>query len=194
MSDEAKWYVRSADGSVYGPADMSSLVKWAEDGRVDPSSFVSRDRKTWVPAQLMDELAMTWLVEVEPGRVLGPYNRRFLIASHARGELAPGIRIYRRHELPVDEDPPPRIVEKIVEKPVEKIVEKIVEVEKGPRTTVIEAVVAEPVDVVPPSPSVEGGIFGGVDRARLAALEKAARKEMAAVGARRFGFFGGKKL
>ena len=218
MNKSKKWYVRTADGNVYGPADMASLVKWAEDGRVDASGFVSNDRITWTPSQLIEELAMTWLVEIEPGRVRGPYNRKFLVASSADGSLPASAKIYRRHDLPVGEDAPPEIVEKIVVKevikkvpvekivkvpvekvvvkevikevPVEKIVEKIVEVEKPPKVTVVEAEVIEPVDAAPP-PRI-GGIFDGSDRSQLAALEEAARRELAAAGKKRFGFFGRK--
>ena len=210
MNKSKKWYVRTADGNVYGPADMASLVKWAEDGRVDASGFVSNDRITWTPSQLIEELAMTWLVEIEPGRVRGPYNRKFLVASSANGSLPASAKIYRRHDLPVGEDAPPEIVEKIVVKevikkvpvekvvvkevirevPVERVVEKVVEVEKPPKVTVVEAKVIEPVDAAPP-PRI-GGIFDGSDRSQLAALEEAARRELAAAGKKRFGFFGRK--
>lgn len=202
MNNSKEWYVRTSDGNVYGPADMASLVKWAEDGRVDASGFVSKDRITWIPSQLMEELAMTWLVEVEPGIFRGPYNRKFLIASSNDGSLPANAKLYRRHDLPVGEDVPPTIVEKevikevIKEVPVEKIVvkevpvEKIVEVEKSPKVTVVEAEVVEPVDAAPP-PCI-GGIFDGADRSRLAALEEAARRELAAAGKKRFGLFGRK--
>ena len=79
-------------------------------------------------------------------------------------------------------------VEKIVVKEVP--VEKIVEVEKSPKVTVVEAEVVEPVDAAPP-PCI-GGIFDGADRSRLAALEEAARRELAAAGKKRFGLFGRK--
>ena len=240
MENAREWYVKTADGNVYGPADVASLVKWAEDGRIDYSVSISKDRVSWSPAHLMHELAMDWLVEVEPGRVLGPYNRRYLIASHREGAFPPETRIYRRHEFAVDVDPTPRVMEKVVEKivekkvevpvekivvkevpvekivekivekrvevpvekivvkevPVEKIVEKIVEVEKvveverPVEAEVVEAEVVEPTDAAPPPR--KGGIFGGADRSRLAALEEAARRELAAAGRGHFGFFGRK--
>ena len=250
MENAREWYVKTADGNVYGPADVASLVKWAEDGRIDYSVSISKDRVSWSPAHLMLELAMDWLVEVEPGRVLGPYNRRYLIASHREGAFPPETRIYRRHEFAVDVDPPPRVMEKVVEKivekrvevpvdrivekivekkvevpvekivvkevpvekvvekivekrvevpvekivvkevPVEKIVEKIVEVERPVEAEVVEVEVVEPTDAAPPPR--KGGIFGGADRSRLAALEEAARRELAAAGRGRFGFFGRK--
>ena len=224
MNDRKEWYVRMSDGNVYGPADVAALVSWAEDGRVDPSSSLSKDRIKWTPAQLMPELEMKWLVEIEPGKPLGPYNRKFLIASCADGSLPATAKVYRLHEFPVDQDPPPVVVEKIVEKrvevpiekivekivevpvekivekivevekrvevPVEKIVEKIVEVEKPPRTTVVVPEVVEPSGNEPPRRAGGAGLFGDVSRSGLEALEQAARRELAAAGKNRFGFFG----
>ena len=197
MNDRKEWYVRMSDGNVYGPADVAALVSWAEDGRVDPSSSLSKDRIKWTPAQLMPELEMKWLVEIEPGKPLGPYKRKFLIASCADGSLPATAKVYRLHEFPVDQDPPPVVVEKIVEKrvevPVEKIVEKIVEVEKPPRTTVVVPEVVEPSGNEPPRRAGGAGLFGDVSRSGLEALEQAARRELAAAGKNRFGFFGRKK-
>ncbi len=235
MNDRKEWYVRMSDGNVYGPADVAALVSWAEDGRVDPSSSLSKDRIKWTPAQLMPELEMKWLVEIEPGKPLGPYNRKFLIVSCADGSLPATAKVYRLHEFPVDQDPPPVVVEKIVEKrvevpvekivekrvevpvekivekivevpvekivevekrvevPVEKIVEKIVEVEKPPRTTVVVPEVVEPSGNEPPRRAGGAGLFGDVSRSGLEALEQAARRELAAAGKNRFGFFGRKK-
>ena len=241
MNGMKEWYVRLSDGNVYGPADVASLVSWAEDGRIDPSSSLSKDRIRWTPAQLMGELEMKWLVELEPGKPLGPYNRKYLVASMADGSLPPETKAYRLHEFPIDEDPPPtivekevikevpveKIVEKIVEKrvevpvekivekivevpvekivekivevekrvevPVEKIVEKIVEVEKPPRTTVVVPEIVEPAGNEPPRRAGGKGMFGDVSRSGLEALEQAARRELAAAGKSRFGFFGRKK-
>ena len=223
MNGMKEWYVRMSNGNVYGPADVASLVSWAEDGRIDPSSSLSKDRIKWTPAQLMDELGMKWLVELEPGKPIGPYNRKFLISSHAEGSLPDRAKLYRLHEFPIDQDPPPTVVEKevikevpvekivevekrvevpvekVVEKevvkevPVEKIVEKIVEVEKPPRTTVVVPEIVEPVGNEPPRRSVGKGMFGDVSRSGLAALEEAARRELAAAGKSRFSFFGRKK-
>ena len=268
------WYVKSADGSVYGPTDRASLVQWAREGRIDPSGFVSCDRVSWLQAPLMPELEMSWVVETEVGKFYGPFNRAVVVRLAAAGSIPPGANIYRRHDLPPGQDPAPERVEvpvekivekevrvevpvekivekevrvevpvekivekevrvevpvekivekevrvevpveKIVEKevrvevPVEKIVEKIVEkvVEKEVRVEVpvekiVERVIeiapppsgateAEPMGaarVAPPEPKF-GGIFKGADRARMAALEAAARRELSA--AKRGGFGG----
>ena len=169
-----EWYVRTADGRVYGPADVSALVSWARDGRIEPTGFVSCDRLSWTPAQLMPELEMKWLVETEPGKVFGPFNRTLVISLFARKAVPKGAKAYRLHELPVECDPPPVEVEKIVEKevrvevPVEKIVEKVVEkevrvevpvekivekiVEKEVRVEVpVEKIVERVVEVLPPA-------------------------------------------
>ena len=210
--EKKEWFVRTADGRVYGPADVSSLVAWAQDGRIEPTGFVSRDRLNWTPAQLMPELEMKWLVETEPGKVFGPFNRALVISLFARKSVPPAAKAYRLHELPVDRDPPPvevekivekevrvevpveKIVEKIVEKevrvevPVEKIVEKIVEVVPPARTGIVVADADEPVGNVPPVRS-PGSLFGNLDRGRLAALEAAAQREL--VKGRRLGIAAG---
>ena len=211
MANAKEWFVRTEDGKVYGPAEVSALVEWAKDGRIEPSSFLSRDRINWTPAQLMPELEMEWLVETEPGRVYGPFNRSLVISMYAAKSVSSTAKAYRLHKLPVDKDSPPvekivevpveKIVEKIVEVPVEKIVEKIVEVpvekivevekvvevEPPARTEIVVPEVVEPVASVPPAKSPKS-IFGGLDRDRLAALEAAAQREIAK--GRRFGLAG----
>ena len=77
--------------------------------------------------------------------------------------------------------------------PVEKIVEKIIEVEKPPRTTVVVPEIVEPSGNEPPRRTGGAGLFGDVRRSGLEALEQAARRELAAAGKSRFGFFGRKK-
>jgi len=218
MDETKSWFVRTEGGEVYGPATLESLVAWAREGRVEPTGFASRDRISWTPLQLIPELEMKWLVETEPGKVFGPFNREVVIRLFAEGAVPDGAKAYRLHELPVDRDPPPVVVEKIVEKevrvevpvekivekivekevrvevPVEKIVEKIVEVEPPARTELIVPEVVEPTGKAPPVKS-PGAIFGGMNRSRLAALETAARRELEK--GRRFGLgaglFGRKK-
>ena len=221
MSKEKSWYVRSSDGNVYGPTDRDTLVVWAGEGRIEPSGFVSQDRKSWIPAQLMPELEMKWVVEAEPGKFFGPFNRNMVSRLARSGSIPAGASIYRRHELGIDEDPEPvrvevpveKIVEKIVEKevrvevpvekivekevrvevpvekivekvvikevPVERIVERVIEVEPPPRQAIVGSEVAAASAAQPPPPAM-GGIFKNVDPSRLAALEMAARRELAA--------------
>ena len=200
MDNKREWFVRTEDGNVYGPADESTLVAWAKDGRIEPTSFVSKDRISWMPAQLMDALGMEWLVESEPGKVFGPFNREVVIGIFRDGSLPPTAKAYRLYAYPVDQDPPP--VEKIVEKevikevrvevPVEKIVEKIVEVAPPARTELVVPEVVEPSAAMPPARS-PGALFANVGRDRLAALEAAAKRELASAGGMKFGRFFGRR-
>ena len=141
MNERESWYVKGSDGQVYGPADMASLVVWASEGRIEPNGFVSRDRRSWILAPRLPELEMHWVVETEPGKYYGPFNRQVVNRLAANGSIPQGAFVYRRHLLPVDRDPDPvrvevpvevekvveRVVEKRVEVPVERIVEKVVE-------------------------------------------------------------------
>ena len=293
MNERESWYVKGSDGQVYGPADMASLVVWASEGRIEPNGFVSRDRRSWILAPRLPELEMHWVVETEPGKYYGPFNRQVVNRLAANGPIPQGAFVYRRHLLPVDRDPDPvrvevpvevekvvervvekrvevpveRVVEKVVEKrvevpvevekivekrvevPVEKIVEKRVEVpvekivervvEKEVRVEVpvpvekiverivvkrvevpvekvvekvVEKIVEVPVErivervvevepsravvpevVAPAAPAAvvpNRGLFKNVDKARLAALEAAARRELAAAKGGRFGLPG----
>lgn len=211
MENGKSWYVRTEDGKVYGPADVGALVEWAKDGRIEPTSFVSQDRKSWTPVQLMPELEMKWLVEVEPGKVFGPFHRAVVIGLFRSGGVGKTAKAYRLHEFAIDEDPPPveKIVEKVVEKevikevrvevPVEKIVEKVVEkvIEVPPpaRTELVVAEVLEPVAAKPP-PMRSNSIFGDLGHGGLAALEAAARRELATANRKghAFGLFGSKRI
>ena len=234
-TQDCKWYVRSSDGKVYGPADLDALVVWAREGRIEPGGFVSHDRKSWTPAQLMPELEMKWVVEAEPGKLFGPFNRKMVEHLVETGSMPMGAVVYRRHELPVDQDQEPitvevekivekrvevpvekivvkevpvevekivekrvevpveKVVEKVVEKrvevpvervivkevPVEKIVERVIEVERPARSMIVGQEAASASGDLPP-PLPLGGIFKDVDPSRLAALEMAARRELAA--------------
>ena len=135
MNGREEWYLKTGDGKVYGPAAFRLLVTWVEDGRIAPGDQLSTDRISWVRAQLISGLEMKWLIEVEPGRTVGPFNRKLVSKLASDGQLPSGAKVYRLHEVAVDEDPPASIVERVVEKevrvevPVEKIVEKEVRVE-----------------------------------------------------------------
>jgi len=191
MSSEVKeWYVRSEEGAVYGPASLGTLVAWAREGRVEPTGYVSRDRKNWTPPQLLPELEMKWLVETVPGRIFGPFNRELVKRLVADGSVPATAKAYRLYELPVDRDPDPVVVEKVVEKEVR------VEVLPPARTQQVATEVIDPVADVPPIKS-PGSLFDNVGRSKLAALEAAARRELAAAkrqgGGLSFGLFGGKR-
>ena len=191
MPVNEEWFVRTDDGKVYGPAGGDLLRSWARDGRIGPSSSVSCDRVSWMPASHKPDLEMDWLVELEPGRTYGPFNRAVVRELFQNGSLPKESKIFRRHEYPIDCDPPvqERIVEREVrvEVPVEKIVEKEVRVEVPVERQTCDLVVPEVVEVSPevPKPTPRGVLFENVGRGSLAALEAAARRELSTVKGRR---------
>ena len=203
IDNKPSWYVKSEEGKVYGPATVESLVTWAKDGRIQPTGFLSQNRIDWQPSYLMPELEMKWFVEPEPGKAFGPFNREFVDHLLADGSAGPDAKVYcQPEEADEAEEPAEKVVEKVVEKivevPVEKIVEKVVEVEVSRPVVipeVVEPVPVAPIDSAPPPPPSPGAIFKGMNRSSLAALEAAARRELAM--GRRFGkvseIFGRKK-
>ena len=172
MADLKEWFVKSENGSIYGPATMATLIEWAGDGRVEPKGFVSRDREVWMQACLLAELEMKWLVEVAPGEVYGPYNRNYVIRMVADKTLPQRAKFYRLHELPIDRDPQPETVEVPVEKVVEKIVEKQVKV---PVEKVVEKIVEKRVEV-PVEKIVEVSVDRIVERRVEVPVEKIVEK------------------
>lgn len=120
MATETRWYVKVTDGKVYGPANLATLVEWAQVGRIQPNNELSRDGREWTLAEEFIELDLKWLIELKPGQFYGPYNRKLIVQLFKDGVLSPEARYFRLHELPPDQDPPPRVVEKVVEKVVER--------------------------------------------------------------------------
>lgn len=94
QKEDAGYYVRGADGKVFGPVDMATLVEWAGDSRIEPSTSVSRDQSAWIAAPLMPELGMTWLVETEPGTFYGPFSRRVVDGLVEAGTIPRDTRMY----------------------------------------------------------------------------------------------------
>ena len=43
MTDETKYRVRVTGGQEYGPADLSQIERWAQEGRIPPESMVVPD-------------------------------------------------------------------------------------------------------------------------------------------------------
>ena len=89
------WYVKGADGKVFGPADDEKIIAWVKDGRVDPVAGVSNDLKQWKLASLEPAFEMDWIVENEPGRFYGPTHRAVVDDLIKSGSLTPSCRIYR---------------------------------------------------------------------------------------------------
>jgi len=181
---EMKWLVETEPGKYFGPFHRDLVKKLVHDGAISGAARIYRAWDLPVdqdPEPLTVEKIVEKIVE-KPVEVI-------------REKIV---------EKPVE-----KIVEKIVEKPVEVIrevvkevrvevpVEKIVvkevvrevvkEVPPPARSTMVVPEVVEVIDTPPPRAGL-GGIFKGTDPARLAALEAAAKREIAA--ARKFGVGG----
>lgn len=89
------WYVKSADGKVFGPADDKKILAWVKDGRVDPFAGVSNDLKKWKLASLEPMFEMDWIVESEPGRFYGPTHQAVIEDLVKSGSVGSSCRIYR---------------------------------------------------------------------------------------------------
>ena len=89
------WYVKGADGKVFGPADDEKIIAWVKDGRVDPFAGVTNDLKQWRLASCEPSFEMDWIVENEPGRFYGPTHRDVVEDLAKTGSLSPTCRIYR---------------------------------------------------------------------------------------------------
>ncbi len=89
------WYVKNADGKVFGPVDDGKLLAWVKDGRVEPFAGLSNDLKSWKLASLEPMLEMDWIVENEPGRFYGPTHRAVIDDLIKAKSLSATCRIYR---------------------------------------------------------------------------------------------------
>ena len=99
MADRELFYVKTEDGSEYGPATLDRLIAWAGEGRIEPTSRISSDRENWILAPLVPELDMRWIVEVEVGQYCGPFNRAVVSELIDQGQLSPEARVFRLEDL-----------------------------------------------------------------------------------------------
>ena len=69
--NSGSWFLKTSEGSVYGPLDLAQLRTWAEDCRIAPGNEVSRDKNQWVKVVKLPELEMNWLVDLANGKQFG---------------------------------------------------------------------------------------------------------------------------
>ena len=173
------------------PVEVEKIVEKEVRVEVPVEKIVEKVVRVEVPVEKIVEKEVRVEVPVEVEKIVEvPVEK--IVEKEVRVEV-PG-EVEKIVEVPVE-----KIVEKVVEVPVEKIVEKVVEKEvrvEVPVEKVVE-VLPPPDDSQPqpgePPPKIADLRFGGLDRARLAALERAARQEL--MRGRRFGMgkiFGGK--
>lgn len=107
-------YVKTPDGSVYGPVDVVTLCSWAADARVIPGCRVSQDGKNWAPAEALPELRLNWGVRLSDGTEYGPLNLLAIWTLMLEGNLQRGMTVTERNgprQLRVDDTLLPVLVE-----------------------------------------------------------------------------------
>lgn len=60
MENFDQWYIRTADGSEYGPAQQDEMMAAAREGRIDGSCLLSKDKSEWLPASSLAALELRW--------------------------------------------------------------------------------------------------------------------------------------
>ena len=189
---EMKWFVEPEPGKAFGPFNREFVDHLLADGSAGPDAKVycqpEEADEAEEPAEKVVEKVVEKIVEVPVEKIVEKFVE-IPVEKIVEKVVEKEVRV----EVPVE-----KIVEKIVEVPVEKIVEKVVEVEVSRPVVipeVVEPVPVAPIDSTPPPPPSPGAIFKGMNRSSLAALEAAARRELAK--GRRFGkvgeIFGRKK-
>ena len=185
------------------PVEVEKIVEKEVRVEVPVEKIVEKEVRVEVPVEV-EKIVEVPVEKIVEKVVEVPVEK--IVEKEVRVEVP--VEVEKIVEVPVE-----KIVEKVVEVPVEKIVEKEVRVEVPVEKIVekvvekevrVEVPVEKVVEVLPPPddsqpqpgeppPKIADLRFGGLDRARLAALERAARQEL--MRGRRFGMgkiFGGK--
>lgn len=96
METDSAWFIRTSDGQIYGPVVEPTLLAWAREGRVEPTSEISPDRERWIPVSCKRELEMDWIVEQGADGCFGPFHRDVIRTLIEDGQIQPTDRIYKR--------------------------------------------------------------------------------------------------
>lgn len=81
------WYLKKADGQVFGPVDDDAVAQWAREGRILPEDLVSTDRQDWVAPSSIDALGLEWFIPMTDGTPYGPVHALAMAELTADGTL-----------------------------------------------------------------------------------------------------------
>ena len=87
------YYLRTPDGTVYGPVDIVTLCIWATDARVIPGCELSEKQDVWFPVEKIAELRLNWSVQFSDGAVYGPLNLLAIRVLAAENSIPAGVRL-----------------------------------------------------------------------------------------------------
>ena len=106
--DTRRWALRDADGAVRNTnVPTAMLAQWAGQGAILPGFTISADGETWVPAETLPELAMTWFVVAAGRAPYGPLAKAAAERLLAEGRFPKGAMLSRDPDAqPVGTDLP----------------------------------------------------------------------------------------
>ena len=84
------WYLKTSEGSVYGPVGLEELSDWAGQGRIGPGDMVSQDEKNWVQAETVAGLKLEWMLDAADGSSYGPVHLSAIMDLVTDGVVPPG--------------------------------------------------------------------------------------------------------
>lgn len=103
--EAVQFKIRDAEGNLFGPASMETLVKWARDGRLAAEQELSEDGVAWRPVDSFPELEMDWAAELAPGKFFGPVHRdamrEFIRSGDVSEDMAQFVRVKTLDDSPV---------------------------------------------------------------------------------------------
>ncbi|MDD4102421.1 MAG: hypothetical protein PHU80_07285 [Kiritimatiellae bacterium] len=97
--DARSWFVRNEHGRRFGPADFTTLLEWARDGRIGPLNEISSDGIHWSLASAMPEMEMDWVAALAPGSFYGPIHAGALRGLLDEGSVQAEAALFRRDRL-----------------------------------------------------------------------------------------------
>lgn len=128
--DTRRWSLRSPGAETCSNnIPTATLVQWANLGTIKPGYALSADGETWVPAETLQELQMTWYV-LAPGRApYGPIAKAAAEHFIAAGHFPVGSKITQDPgstpvsiELPLPIEVPPDTHEQELEETRKRLV------------------------------------------------------------------------
>ncbi|MEI6564652.1 MAG: hypothetical protein WCO42_10150 [bacterium] len=92
----ASYYLRTPDGTIYGPVDIATLCIWATDARVIPGCDLSEKRDTWFSVEDIDELRLNWSVQFDDGTLYGPLNLLAVRLLASENSIPAGVTLIEK--------------------------------------------------------------------------------------------------
>ena len=96
MQAVAQHYLRTPEGTIYGPVDIATLCMWATDARIIPGCLLSVNRSSWTPVESYPELRLNWSVQFDDGTTYGPLNLLAIWVLAAESSIPKGVALVEK--------------------------------------------------------------------------------------------------